>query len=230
MPLTAEEVTPVIEEYLECIYRLEEKHGVARTGDIVRVMGVAPGTVTNTIEWLERNGFVTHQPYRGVKLTSKGRKIALRVLRKHRLAECLLVNILSIEWEEAHDLACKLEHGLADEVIGPLERALKHPRTCPHGNPIPTDFGFSTDEGEAVPLTDLDIGVEGAIAKIVEEHRDLLKYLSEIGLLPGVVVKVLRKNPIDDSLTLMVGENLQVMSSRIASVVHVKRLGGGSYG
>ena len=92
--MTTNEVTAVIEEYLECIYKLQEKSGVARTSDIVESIGVAPGTVTNTVEWLEKENLVTHKPYRGVKLTPKGAKIALQVIRKHRLSERLLVDIL----------------------------------------------------------------------------------------------------------------------------------------
>src|SRR4030042_4920051 len=89
------EVTAASEEYLECIYKLQEKSGVARTSDIVKSLGVAPGTVTNTVEWLEKEGLVAHKPYKGVKLTHKGRKIALQVIRKHRLSERLLVDILT---------------------------------------------------------------------------------------------------------------------------------------
>lgn len=223
MSFTMEEVTPAVEEYLECIYRLEEKFGVARTKDIVKMMGVTPGTVTNTVEWLEKNGLVTHQPYRGVKLTSRGRMIAIQVLRKHRLAERLLVDILRVEWEKAHDLACRLEHGLTEEVVKSLEKALKNPKTCPHGNPIPTECGALIEE-EAVPLTDLDVGSEGTIARIVEENEDLLRYLSGLGAFPGVFVRVLGKNPLDGSLTIMVGENLNVLSSKIASVIRIRRL------
>ncbi|MCX8170815.1 MAG: metal-dependent transcriptional regulator [Candidatus Bathyarchaeota archaeon] len=223
MSNTMEEVTPTVEEYLECIYRLEEKYGLARTRDIVKMMDVAPGTVTNTIEWLERSGLVTHQPYRGVKLTSKGQMIAIRVLRKHRLAERLLVDVLRVEWEKAHDLACKLEHGLTEEVIKPLERFLKHPKTCPHGNPIPNEYGVLIRE-ESVSLTDLEVGSESVITRIIEEHKDLLQYLSELGAFPGVVVKVLGRNPVDGSLKLTVGGKPHVLSSRIASVIHVKKL------
>lgn len=218
-----EEITPVIEEYLECIYRLEEKYGVARTKDIVIMMKVVPGTVTNTVRLLEKRGLVTHQPYRGVKLTDKGRKLAVQVLRRHRLSECLLADILHIEWEKVHELACKLEHSLTEEIIKPLEKALNHPRKCPHGNPIPTKCGGIVEE-ESVPLTELDVGAQGVVAKIVEEHRDILQYLSRLGVYPGVSIKILEKNPIDESITLMIEEARHVLSRRIASLVYVKQL------
>ena len=123
------EVTPKIEEYLEGIYRLQERNGVARTSNIVKLLQVVPGTVTNTVEKLEKEGLVIHEPYRGVKLTEKGFKIALRVLRKHRLSERLLTDILSMDWDEAHEAACRLEHAITDNIIKKLEKALGHPKT-----------------------------------------------------------------------------------------------------
>ncbi|RZN55476.1 MAG: metal-dependent transcriptional regulator [Candidatus Methanomethylicota archaeon] len=221
--MSVEEITPVIEEYLECIYRLEEKYGVARTKDIVNVMKVVPGTVTNTIKLLERKGFIIHQPYHGVKLTDKGRKLAIEVIRKHRLSECLLTDILNIEWEKAHEIACRLEHSLTDEIIKSLERILNNPKKCPHGNPIPTKCGGIVEE-ESIPLTELDIGSQGIIIKIVEEHSDVLQYLSKLGIIPGNIIKVLEKNSINESITLMIKESCHVISNRIASIIYVKKL------
>ncbi|MBS7615514.1 metal-dependent transcriptional regulator, partial [Candidatus Bathyarchaeota archaeon] len=107
-----QEVTFVIEEYLEAIYRLQEKNKAARTNDLVKMLNVAPGTVTNTVERLERESYITHVPYKGVKLTEKGNSIALQVLRRHRLSERLLTDILHIDWDKVHEAACRLEHGI----------------------------------------------------------------------------------------------------------------------
>ncbi|MGP3667647.1 MAG: metal-dependent transcriptional regulator [Candidatus Bathyarchaeota archaeon] len=219
-----EEFSPIIEEYLECIYRLEKKYGVARTGDIVKMMKVVPGTVTNTVRWLERNRLVTHQPYRGVKLTKKGRSIAIQVLRRHRLSECFLVNILRIEWEKVHELACKLEHSLTDEIIKPLEKVLKHPKTCPHGNPIPTKSEEFVEK-KSVLLTDLKAGSRGIVTKVTEEGRDTLQHLSRLGIFPGALIEVLERNPVDGSVMVMVGGSRRFLSSLMASIVHVKQLG-----
>ncbi len=220
---STKEITPVIEEYLECIYRLEEKYGVAKTKDIVSIMKVVPGTVTNTIKLLERKGLITHRPYHGVKLTDKGRKLAIEVIRRHRVSECLLTNILNIEWEKVHELACKLEHSLTEEIIKSIEKVLNNPRKCPHGNPIPTKCGGIIEE-ESIPLTELDIGSQGIIIKIVEEHSDILQYLSKLGVFPGVIIKILEKDFINESITLMIKESCHVLSNRIASIVYVKKL------
>lgn len=127
----AKEVTAATKKYLEGIYRLQEKNGVARTGDIVKLLKVAPGTVTNTVRRLKREGLVAHEPYRGVKLTKEGRKIALRMIRRHRLSERLLTDILHVEWSKAHEAACRLEHGITDDITENLERVLGYPKTCP---------------------------------------------------------------------------------------------------
>lgn len=218
----SEEISAVIEEYLECIYRLQEKSGVARTNDIVKSLGVVPGTVTNTVEWLEKEGLVTHKPYKGVKLTEKGRKIALQVIRRHRLSERLLTDILHMEWDKVHDAACKLEHSLTDEIIKPLEKALKHPKTCPHGNPIPTKCGGIIEENSR-PLIELAAGEQSTIVKITEESTDLLHYLDELGLVPGVSVEILEKAPLNGPITVKVGSTSHAVSRAIASIIQVKR-------
>jgi len=218
----AEEVTAVTEEYLEGIYRLQERGGVARTGEIVKLLKVAPGTVTNTVERLEREGLVTHKSYRGVRLTEKGRRMALRVVRRHRLSERLLTDLLRVEWSRAHQAACGLEHGIADDIAKSLEEALGHPKTCPHGNPIPTERGGVLEE-KSEPLTDLGLHKEGTIVKITEEETDLLQYLAGLGLMPGTTVKMLEKAPFEGPVTLKVGDSSHALSRRVASVIMVGR-------
>ena len=166
---------------------------------------------------------VTHKPYKGVKLTLKGRKIALRVLRKHRLSERLLVDILHMEKDKAHDAACKLEHGITDEIIKPLEKVLKHPKTCPHGNPIPTEKGEIVEE-KSLPLSELSVGSKGTIIRITEERYELLHYLNELGLEPKVTVEVTEKAPFDGPITIRIGSKKHALSSSIASIIHVEKV------
>jgi DtxR family Mn-dependent transcriptional regulator len=218
----SEEISAVIEEYLECIFKLQEKSGVARTNDVVKSLGVVPGTVTNTVEWLEKEGLVTHKPYKGVKLTEKGRKIALQVIRRHRLSERLLTDILHMEWDKVHDAACKLEHGITDEIVKPLEKTLGHPRTCPHGNPIPTKCGGIIEE-ESQPLTAVNEGEQCTIVKITEEKEDLLRYLSTMGLVPGVSLEVVGKAPFNGPITIKRGRTNRALSREVASIIKVKR-------
>jgi DtxR family Mn-dependent transcriptional regulator len=190
-----EEVTSTLEEYLEAIYRLQQVDSAAKTGDIAKRLNVALGTVTNTIESMERQDLVVHEPYKGVKLTARGRKMALGVIRRHRLSERLLTDILKVEWGKVHDAACKLEHAIADEdVLEPLDRVLGHPKTCPHGNPIPLESGRVVEERSEL-LTDLKQGEGGVIVKITDERQDVLQYLATLGLVPGTPVSVEEKAP-----------------------------------
>jgi len=218
----SEETTAVVEEYLEAIYRLQEKSGVARTSELVNLLKVVPGTVTNTVERLEKEGYVTHEPYKGVKLTEKGRKIALQVVRRHRLSERLLTDILHIKWDRVHEFACKLEHGITDEIIKPLEKTLRHPKTCPHGNPIPTKCGGIIEE-KSQPLTELNEREQGTIVKITEEKSDLLHYFDTIGLVLGASIEVAEKAPFNGPITMKVGAKSRALSYAIASTIQVKQ-------
>ncbi|PVX26572.1 MAG: metal-dependent transcriptional regulator [Candidatus Bathyarchaeum sp.] len=209
------------EEYLEAIYRLENKVGFARTMDLSRQLGVVPGSITNTIENLQKKGLVSHEPYKGVKLTDSGRKIASSILRRHRLAERLLTDILHLDWSEVHDPACKLEHALSPEIIKPLEKALGHPKRCPHGNPIPTNCGGIFEE-ETVALTELDAKTSGVIVKITEEKAEMLKQLTRLKLTPGERVIVEHVVP-TGSVTINVRNKRCTIEHNVASIIYVKK-------
>ena len=127
------------EEYIETIYRLQKRDGAAKTKELAEALSVVPGSITNTIEHLERHDLVVHEPYRGVKLTKQGEKIALGIIRRHRLAERMLTDMLNAQWSSVHEEACKLEHALTKKVAALLEARLGYPKFCPHGNPIPTE-------------------------------------------------------------------------------------------
>ncbi len=217
-----EEVTAVIEEYLEGIYRLQEKSGVARTSEIVKLLQVAPGTVTNTVERLEKESLVTHVPYKGVKLTEKGRKIAIDVIRRHRLSERLLTDVLRVKWSEAHQIACKLEHSITGNVVKKLEKALKHPQTCPHGNPIPTQCGGIIEE-KSEPLSNLEPKEKGVVVKITDEEKELLEYLANLGLVPRASLEVVEKAPFNGPITVKINETKQALSFEIASIIYVRK-------
>jgi DtxR family Mn-dependent transcriptional regulator len=213
------------EEYLEAIYRLEKRLGLSKTMELARQLKVVPGSVTNTIEGLERRGLVIHEPYKGVKLTEKGRRIALNVLRKHRLAERLLADILHMNWSEVHDAACKLEHAIAPDIIKPLDKTLGHPKTCPHGNPIPTACGGIIQE-KSEPLVNLSPKESGVIVKIIEEEAEVLQHLATLGLTPGVCVEVEKKASFGGPVTIRVSEANYTLDYEVASIINVKRTDG----
>lgn len=226
MIVLVKEVSEVVEEYLECIYRLQLRDGVARTSEMVKLLNVVPGTITNTIKRLVKDGLVIHEPYKGVKLTKAARKIALDVLRRHRLSERLLTDILRVEWAEAHKAACHLEHALTNDIISNLDEVLDYPKTCPHGNPIPTETGDIIEE-KSNPLTDLKTQEQGVVIKIAHEETELLEYLDALDLRPRSLITVLEKAPFNGPITIKVDGKLHALGRNIASKIWVtKGIGG----
>jgi len=207
------------EEYVEVIYRLQKQSGVAKTKELAEELRVVPGSITNTIEHLEKHGLVKHQPYRGVKLTAKGEELALDILRRHRLAERMLTDILNFDWGHVHESACKLEHALTKEVITLLEKKLGNPKICPHGNPIPTEQG-KVEEEKCLPLTEIGLNDFCNVAKITDEKREKLLTLASKGLKPDVPVHVVERKP--SNMVLCVAGKECTLSYDYASSVWVK--------
>jgi len=197
--------------------------------ELARKLKVVPGSITNTVDGLEKRGLVLHEPYKGIKLTEKGRKLALDVLRRHRLAERLLTDILHLDWSEAHDAACKLEHAITPNIIKPLEKSLGHPKTCPHGSPIPTACGGIIEE-KSVPLVKLSPMESGIIVRIIEENIEVLQHLATLGLAPGVHVEVEKKAFIGEPVSIRVGEVTHTLDYDVASIINVSRTDGKTRG
>lgn len=207
------------EEYIEAIYRLQKRSGVAKTKELAQALRVVPGSITNTIEHLEEHGLVEHEPYRGVRLTSRGEKLALDILRRHRLAERLLTDVLDAEWSDVHESACKLEHALTKEVIALLEKRLGNPKFCPHGNPIPTEHG-EVEEEECYPLAEISLNMACVVAKITDGKREKLLTLSRKEIKPHVPLHVVERKP--SAIVLCVAGKERTLSYEDASSVWVK--------
>ena len=207
------------EEYVEAIYRLQKRSGVAKTKELAEELHVVPGSITNTIEHLEKHGLVKHEPYRGVRLTAKGERLALDILRRHRLAERLLTDVLNAEWSNVHESACKLEHVLTKDVITLLEKKLENPKFCPHGNPIPTENG-KVEEEECFPLTEVGLNMACIVAKITDEKQEKLLTLANKGIEPNVSIHVVERKP--STMVLRVTGKECTLSYDDASGVWVK--------
>lgn len=186
-------LSPEAEDYIETIYKLQKRNGLAKTKELAQAMHVVPGSITNTIEHLESHGLVTHEPYHGVKLTREGQRIALDVIRRHRLAECLLTDVLKAEWANVHEDACKLEHALTKNVANLLDKRLGYPKCCPHGNPIPTENG-EVKEHPCVALTEADVGENYFVCSIVDEKHTNLQQLAKAKIKPKTEVQVIECN------------------------------------
>jgi DtxR family transcriptional regulator, Mn-dependent transcriptional regulator len=193
------ELSESIEEYTEGVYRLQEEMEVVSTGDIARYMTVSPASVTTMLKRLAEHGLVEHTPYQGVRLTPKGEALSVALLRKHRLVERMLVDFLELPWEDVHDLACKLEHYLSEEVADRIARALNYPTTCPHGNPV-----NAREKDDARRLSETAVGEELRVARISDERLEFLTYVLEIGLVPQTRLRVNARTPFGDVMTLEV--------------------------
>jgi DtxR family Mn-dependent transcriptional regulator len=193
------ELSESIEEYTEGIYRLQEEMEVVSTGDIARYMTVSPASVTTMLKRLSEFGLVEHTPYQGVRLTPKGEALSVALLRKHRLVERMLVDFLELPWEDVHDLACKLEHYLSEEVADRIARALNYPITCPHGNPVD-----AREKDDARRLSEVSVGEELIVARITDERLEFLTYVLEIGLVPHTRIFVSSRTPFGDVMTINV--------------------------
>lgn len=219
---TMKEPSEAVEMYLETVYRLRETEGTARTSAIAQSLGISMGAVTNTLTSLERHGLVRRKRYRGVELTPRGEVIALRVLRKHRLAERLLTEVLGMKWSEVHEVACRLEHAITDDVARAVQTLLKNPRSCPHGNPIPNETGKFKKTGTE-PLSVLKPTQEAVLVSIAPESSTLLRYLASLGLIPGVRLQVEEKAPFNGPLIVNMRGSRYALGQQVASSIKVQR-------
>jgi len=210
------------EDYLETIFHLESEGKDATTKDIAAHLNITPASVSETLKKLSEDKLLIHLPYKGVKLTSKGHKHALDIVRRHRLSERFLVDKLGIKWEEAHEQAHKLEHGITKVVGDKLYKMLGEPKTCPHGNPLPDKNGHIKEE-HSIPLTLLNRGNNLQIVKITDEEPKLLCYLATLGLMPGTKLSIERKAPFNGPIMVKVGSAIYALGKKIAGSIWVKK-------
>lgn len=207
-----------IEEYLEAIYKLAEK-GPVRPSQLAEAMGVSAPTVTATLGRLQSAGLID-RPEGGVELTHAGRRGALDIIRRHRLAERFLVDVLGLAWDEVHDEACQLEHALSPRVQRALEEFMDNPAVCPHGHPIPAEDGSIADPA-GTPLCENGAGDEVEIVRIADEDGELLAYLSSLGMFPGTSVKVCDIAPFKGPLLVEVGDARYALGREVAEKIVV---------
>jgi DtxR family Mn-dependent transcriptional regulator len=203
--LVPEVLTRSVEDYLKAIYRLAGSGSPASTSDIAALLGLSAASVSGMIRRLSEQGLLEHVPYRGVLLTMQGRRIALRMVRRHRLIEAYLVSRLGYAWDTVHDEAERLEHAVSDLLVERMALALGNPRADPHGDPIPGPDG-TIDEPVFTPLADLPAGERAEVRRVDTSEAGRLRWLEQTGLTPGARVTVVARQPFHGPLTLRVGE------------------------
>jgi len=211
-----------IEEYLEGVYRLEREGPGVTTSGLAAELGVAPASVSGMLKKLANDGYLEQVARGEVKLTQKGLEVAVRVLRRHRLAERLLTDVLGMGWEEVHSEACMLEHAISEKVEKRLIALLGDPQTCPHGQPIPPK-DLSDPVRDGVPLALLDAGERATVSSVTEELPEILKYLGDMGVRPGAAIAVAAKAPLGGPITVRVGGGDHPISVELARMVTVDR-------
>ncbi len=212
-------VTRSERETLKAIYRLTRDRLDAQTGALAEALGVAPGTVTFTVKRLAERGLVDHRPYHGVELTVAGRQAAVATIRRHRIVERFLADMLGYAWNEADRLAGSFEHDLPQEVEDRIFLALDRPATCPHGFPIPA---LEAADIPAMPsLYALEPGDVATVAVPGSTDAEVVAFLDTLGLRPGVTVEVKEKHPFDGPLVLRVAGHDRTLSSLVAHQVFV---------
>ncbi len=208
-------------EALKAIYRLTRENAPAPTGALAEALGLAPGTVTATVKRLAEQDLVDYRPYHGVQLSAAGRVHAVGAIRRHRIVERFLADMLGYAWNEADRLAASFEHDLPQEVEDRLYVALHRPATCPHGFPIPDP---ETGEiPEMPPLYDLEPGDVATVAVPGRTDPGIVAFLDTLGLRPGVSVEVREKHPFDGPMVLRVQGEDRTVGSTVARQVFVRR-------
>ncbi|QKQ99659.1 metal-dependent transcriptional regulator [Metallosphaera tengchongensis] len=178
------ELSEPLENYLKEIYELEESKGVAKVVDLIEIFSISPGTISKALDRLESLGFIDRSSRR-IKLTEDGKKLAVRLIRAHRLSERLLTDVLGLDWIRAHELAHRLEHIWPEDVLDKIDQITGRPKTCPHGHPIPGREGV-----KGTPLSNAKEG-DYVVLMIIREVEWILRSAETIGLMPGVKISVL---------------------------------------
>ncbi len=221
--------TSTVENYIKQLYLLgaEQPGAPVLMGDLARAMRVVPGTATTMVKALAKAGLVRHTPRVGARLTPAGERLALQMLRKHRLIEMFLVHTLKLDWSEIHEEAELLEHALSDRLVERLDAFLGHPRVDPHGDPIPSAAGHMPSRA-ARPLADLPAGASATLARITRQDSEFLRFLDDAGLKPGRRVKLVRRDPVADLLIVTLGDGREVpLGSNAARHLLVEHASGG---
>jgi len=215
-----ESVTAAVEDYVKAIYTLEGGEGSVTTTALAERLDVRPASVSGMLSKLTALGLVEHEPYRGVRLTEHGTRVALEVVRHHRLLELFLVENLGMSWDEVHAEAEVLEHVLSEELEELIAAKLGDPAFDPHGDPIPSrELTVPADESRS--LYALEPGEQGRFVRVSDSDPAMLRFLSERGIAPGAAIEVVDRQPFDGPLYVRVADDDHVLGAVLARAMRV---------
>jgi DtxR family Mn-dependent transcriptional regulator len=216
--------TEAVEDLLKAVYTLQKEVDPVPTTLLAKTLNISPPSVTDMVKRLSESQnhppLLDHKPYHGVRLTPLGEKVALEVIRHHRLLELYLSQALGYSWDEVHSEADRLEHVISEQLEARIAAALGNPKIDPHGDPIPTLEG-KLPADKLLNLADLPTGRSATVSRISDQSPDVLRYLSDLGLTPGTPLHVIGRSPLKDTVTVEVGDKERTVGATIAQSVLV---------
>ena len=205
-----------VEDYAKALHALAERRaGPVTTSALAERLGVSPGSVTAMLKRMVEMGLVEHEPYRGALLTAEGERVALEVIRHHRLLESFLSEVLGMPWDRVHDEAEVLEHYISEDLEERIAAALGDPAHDPHGDPIPSRE-LDVDRQQGTPLTEVESGAAGTLTRVSDSDPEMLRYLDERGIRPGARLTVGAREPFGGSVAIEVDGAEHTIGSELA--------------
>jgi DtxR family transcriptional regulator, Mn-dependent transcriptional regulator len=214
-------LSAAVQDYAKAIYTLENEGGSASTTALAERLDVRPASVVGMVRKLVALELADHEPYRGVRLTERGRAVALEVIRHHRLLELFLVESLGMGWDEVHAEAERLEHALSEELEEVISARLGNPTIDPHGDPIPSrELEIASDESRS--LYGLEPGEQARFVRVPDENPEMLRFLSDRGIAPGAILEVIERQPFDGPVYVRFGDDVHVLGAVLARAMRVE--------
>lgn len=212
-----------IENYLKNIYKLQSGEGKVTTSSLSKNLNISPASVSEMIKKLADEGILMHTPYKGVVLTKEGEQLALRIIRKHRLWEMFLVEVLHFTWDEIDHEAERFEHIMSDKMEEKIDEVLGHPIVDPHGDPIPTKSG-TIQHVSGILLSEAPESTTVRVLRVNDSHSECLQFISSIGISLNKKITVKQKLAFDGSLVIKLGKKEQFISKHVADAIYVEQV------
>jgi len=207
-------------EYLSEIYRLQEDSPTVSTTSLAERLNVSPPAIPRMLKRLQNAGYVKHVPYQGVELTPRGREEALREIRRHRILEVFLVNVMGFSWDEVHEYADDLGAGLNDKLTLRMAEMTGFPTRCPHGEPIPDREG-QLPEIDDLCVVNLGVGHKGNVSRVRTHEPEKLRYMASLGLMPGTEFEILGRAPFNGPMRLRIGREEVIIGYELMKLLWV---------
>jgi DtxR family Mn-dependent transcriptional regulator len=211
------------EDYIKSIYKLQREGEKVTTSALAAMLQLSDPSITDMIKKLSEKGHVRYAPYKGVELTASGRRMALKIVRRHRLWEMFLVRFLNFSWDKIHDEAERLEHVTSEELERKLDSALGFPAIDPHGDPIPTADGI-LKQAEYAALSECSTGDLVRVLRVSDEDAEILQHATKLGVGLNVKIRIKEKLNVDGSMLVKVGTKQQFISQRVSEAIFVERV------